>query len=80
MATIDLRPIEHQWTMTSLHFVNIIGYIVFIDDHSRVKLLPMDEDDTSDYINANYIPVSNTLNILTKYFNYILMIDKIVPR
>ena len=54
--------------MTSLHFFNIIGYIVFFkDDHSRVKLLPMDEDDTSDYINANYIPVSNTLNILTIY-------------
>jgi len=30
-------------------------------DHSRVKLLPLDEDDGSDYINANYIPVSSNL-------------------
>jgi len=29
------------------------------DDHSRVKLQQIDDDDpTSDYINANYIPVS----------------------
>ena len=27
-------------------------------DHSRVKLLPADEEEGSDYINANYMPVS----------------------
>ena len=28
-------------------------------DHSRVKLIPLDDtDDGSDYINASYIPVS----------------------
>ena len=31
-------------------------------DHSRVKLIPLDDtDDGSDYINASYIPVSKTL-------------------
>ena len=28
------------------------------DDHTRVKLLTDDDDETADYINANYIPVS----------------------
>lgn len=27
-------------------------------DHSRVKLLPTEDDETGDYINANYMPVS----------------------
>ena len=29
----------------------------FADDHSRVKLLPTEDDEGSDYINANYIQV-----------------------
>ena len=30
------------------------------DDHSRVKLLPTEDDEEgSDYINANYMPVSS---------------------
>ncbi|KAL3881999.1 hypothetical protein ACJMK2_028380 [Sinanodonta woodiana] len=32
-------------------FTNILPF-----DHSRVKLLPIDDDEGSDYINANYIP------------------------
>lgn len=35
-------------------FTNILPY-----DHSRVKLLPSDDEEGSDYINGNYIPVSS---------------------
>lgn len=33
-------------------FTNILPY-----DHSRFKLQPVDDEEGSDYINANYIPV-----------------------
>nr|XP_027194856.1 tyrosine-protein phosphatase 10D-like [Dermatophagoides pteronyssinus] len=36
-------------------FTNILPY-----DHSRVKLLPTDDEEGSDYINANYIPGHNS--------------------
>ncbi len=36
-------------------FTNILPY-----DHSRIKLMPSDDEEGSDYINGNYIPVSST--------------------
>ncbi|CAL1528918.1 unnamed protein product, partial [Lymnaea stagnalis] len=36
-------------------FTNILPY-----DHSRVKLLPTDDEEGSDYINANYMPGYNS--------------------
>lgn len=36
-------------------FTNILPY-----DHSRFKLQPVDDEEGSDYINANYVPVCNT--------------------
>lgn len=34
-------------------FTNILPF-----DHSRFKLQPVDDEEGSDYINANYVPVS----------------------
>lgn len=34
-------------------FTNILPY-----DHSRFKLQPVDDEEGSDYVNANYVPVS----------------------
>ena len=42
----------------------MISTIVFVilDDHSRVKLIPLDDDDEgSDFINASFVPVSDVL-------------------
>lgn len=36
-------------------FTNILPY-----DHSRFKLQPVDDDEGSDYVNANYVPGHNS--------------------
>jgi len=38
-----------------------IHCFILTDDHSRVKLRPLDDVEGSDFINANYIPVTFTL-------------------
>jgi len=43
---------ELQCNRPKNRFTNILPY-----DRTRVKLLPLDDDDGSDYINANWIPV-----------------------
>ena len=53
-----IRQQEHaQWSLNQILKKTIIE---LTDDHSRVKLLPTEDDEEgSDYINANYMPVSN---------------------
>ncbi|MCP9261709.1 Tyrosine-protein phosphatase 10D [Dirofilaria immitis] len=58
---------EIGWTWTDMYssgfnsessknrFTNILPY-----DHSRVKLIPIDDEDGSDYVNASYIPGFNS--------------------
>jgi len=43
---------ELQCNRAKNRFTNILPY-----DQTRVKLLPLDDVDGSDYINANWIPV-----------------------
>jgi len=49
-------------------FTNILPY-----DHSRVKLQPTDDEDGSDFINANFVPGFNSKRefIVTQVFSYL---------
>ena len=55
----------------------IYQYFNILDDHSRVKLLPLDDEEGSDYINANFIPVNitwkKTYYIDSHYINIYIM-------
>lgn len=46
-------------------FTNILPY-----DHSRFKLQPVDDEEGSDYVNANYVPVSFNF-LLSRVTNWI---------
>lgn len=47
-------------TTTTSGPINTMCACVCVDDHSRVRLQPQDGESGSDYINANYVDVSNT--------------------
>ena len=49
-TTVDVS--EWPVNRNKNRFTNILPY-----DHTRVKLLATDDEDGSDYINANYMPV-----------------------
>ncbi|KAM3719393.1 Receptor-type tyrosine-protein phosphatase dep-1 [Dirofilaria immitis] len=60
----DLKLVGHGQTCIAAdltvnraknRFTNILPY-----DHSRVKLIPIDDEDGSDYVNASYIPGFNS--------------------
>lgn len=46
-------------TTTTSGPINTVCACVCVDDHSRVRLQPQDGESGSDYINANYVDVSN---------------------
>ena len=56
----DVSP-KHDWESAVIgpnriknRYANILPF-----DHTRVKLLPDEDDEASDYINANYMPVAH---------------------
>ncbi|VDN42519.1 unnamed protein product [Gongylonema pulchrum] len=67
----DLKLVGHGQTCIAAdltvnraknRFTNILPY-----DHSRVKLIPVDDDDGSDYVNASYIPVCSSLTYFKSF-------------
>ncbi len=72
------RPLEYKWFfIPRLHKLNLSAIpqgvieldtsILFLsDDHSRVKLSQaQDDEEGSDYINANYVPVWKATYVYT---------------
>ena len=66
----DLKEVgkDQAWDASMLsvnrpknRFTNILPY-----DHSRVKLLPSEDEEGSDYINANWMPVSSCYRLRTR--------------
>ena len=55
------KPFDKLTKVLELHEIRCIIitiYFLILVDHSRVKLTPIYDDASSDYINANYISVS----------------------
>lgn len=55
----DSSTEDNYWPLLpQLLIYHFLLFVLSADDHSRVRLLVLDGDPHSDYINANYIDVS----------------------
>lgn len=48
-------------------------HFYFSDDRTRVKLSPVDDEEGSDYINSNYIPVRYTPRAILLFHCFVLL-------
>ena len=66
----ELKPTTHiaeePQNISKNRYGDILSY-----DHSRVKIVTVDSDESSDYINANYIPVFFKYFVIP-YFFYLI--------
>lgn len=55
---------DNYWPLLpQLLIYRFLLFVLSADDHSRVRLLVLDGDPHSDYINANYIDVSTLIGL-----------------
>lgn len=76
--TMDLPRMTYYFffnvkILMSYSFLNVFSYLIFLstlcvsDDHSRVRLQPIEGETNSDYINGNYIDVRILTDIVNKH-------------